>query len=67
VVVTDDLNIKRNTAILASVMAVYLAVLSLGAAVLSLTFVLVTGFRALLGAGPAIFLARLRPATRPAV
>ncbi|MEP6909263.1 MAG: MFS transporter [Actinomycetota bacterium] len=53
---TDDLNIKRNTAILASVMAIYSAVLQLGAAVLSLTFVLVTGFRSLLGAGPAIFL-----------
>ena len=37
-------------------LAVYLAVLSLGAAVLSLTFVLVTGFKVLLGAGPAIYL-----------
>jgi MFS family permease len=53
---TEQLPIRRNTAILASVMAVYLAVLSLGAAVLSLTFVLVTGFRVLLGAGPAIYL-----------
>jgi MFS family permease len=38
-------------------MAVYLAVLQLGAAVLSLTFVLVTGFKSLLGLGPAIYLA----------
>jgi MFS family permease len=53
----DELNIKRNTAILAAVLAVYVAVLSLAAAVLSLTFVLVTGFRSLLGLGPAIYLA----------
>lgn len=65
-VVTDDLNIKRNTAILAAVMAVYLAVLSLGAAVLSLTFVLVTGFKALLGAGPAIYLAAAALSALPA-
>ncbi len=38
-------------------MAVYLVVLQLGAAVLSLTFVLVTGYRSLLGLGPAIYLA----------
>jgi MFS family permease len=49
--------VRRNTAILAAVMAVYLAVLQLGAAVLSLTFVLVTGFKSLLGLGPAIYLA----------
>src|SRR5439155_507407 len=53
----ENLPIRRNTAILAATMAVYLAVLQLGAAVLSLTFVLVTGFRALLGLGPAIYLA----------
>jgi MFS family permease len=53
----ESLPVRRNTAILAAVMAVYLTVLQLGAAVLSLTFVLVTGFKALLGAGPAIFLA----------
>ncbi len=53
----ENLNIRRNTAILAAVLAVYVAVLSLAAAVLSLTFVLVTGFRSLLGLGPAIYLA----------
>src|SRR5580765_5883799 len=53
----DALHIKRNTAILAAVMAVYSAVLQLAAAVLSLTFVLVTGYRSLLGLGPAIYLA----------
>ena len=37
-------------------MAVNSAVLQLVAAVSSLTFVLVTGFEALLGLGPAIFL-----------
>ncbi|MEK6275194.1 MAG: MFS transporter [Actinomycetota bacterium] len=53
----EGLNIRRNTAILAAVLAIYVAVLSLAAAVLSLTFVLVTGFRSLLGLGPAIYLA----------
>ena len=53
----DQLHIRRNTAILAAVLAIYVAVLSLAAAVLSLTFVLVTGFRSLLGLGPAIYLA----------
>ena len=51
-----DLPIRRNTALLAGVMAVNSAVLQLVAAVSSLTFVLVTGFEALLGLGPAIFL-----------
>ena len=51
-----DLHIRRNTAILAAVTAVNLAVLQLVAAVASLTFVLVTGFESLLGLGPAIFL-----------
>jgi MFS family permease len=51
------LPIARNTATLAVIQALYSAVLQLGAAVLSLSFVLVTGFRSLLGAGPAIFLA----------
>jgi len=47
-------------------MAVYLAVLSLGAAVLSLTFVTVTGFKALLGLGPAIYLAAAALSALPA-
>src|SRR3954454_17614360 len=51
-----DLHVRRNTLLLASTMAVYSAVLQLVAAVSSLTFVLVTGVRGLLGLGPAIFL-----------
>src|SRR5919107_244065 len=51
-----DLNVGRNTLLLAATMAVYSAVLQLVAAVASLTFVLVTGARGLLGLGPAIFL-----------
>jgi len=47
-------------------MAVYIAVLSLGAAVLSLTFVTVTGFKALLGLGPAIYLAAAALSALPA-
>jgi MFS family permease len=51
-----QLNVRRNTLILATAMAVYSAVLQLVAAVSSLTFVLVTGIEGLLGLGPAIFL-----------
>ena len=51
-----DLSIRRNTVILSVTMAVNSAVLQLIAAVSSLTFVLVTGVRGLLGLGPAIFL-----------
>jgi len=51
-----DLPIRRNTVILSATMAVNSAVLQLTAAVSSLTFVLVTGVRGLLGLGPAIFL-----------
>jgi MFS family permease len=51
-----DLPIRRNTAILSATMAVNSAVLQLVAAVASLTFVLVTNVRVLLGLGPAIFL-----------
>ena len=50
------LPIRRNTIILSATMAVNSAVLQLVAAVSSLTFVLVTGVRGLLGLGPAIFL-----------
>jgi MFS family permease len=53
---SPDLPIRRNTALLSAAMAVNSAVLQLVAAVSSLTFVLVTGFEALLGLGPAIFL-----------
>jgi MFS family permease len=51
-----DLPIRRNTVLLSATMAVNSAVLQLTAAVSSLTFVLVTGVRGLLGLGPAIFL-----------
>lgn len=50
------LPVRRNTVILAATMAVNSAVLQLVAAVSSLTFVLVTGVKGLLGLGPAIFL-----------
>ena len=50
------LPIRRNTVILSVTMAVNSAVLQLVAAMSSLTFVLVTGVRGLLGLGPAIFL-----------
>jgi MFS family permease len=52
----SSLPIRRNTVILSATMAVNSAVLQLVAAVSSLTFVLVTGVRGLLGLGPAIFL-----------
>ena len=48
--------VRRNTLLLASSLAVSSAVVQLVAAVSSLTFVLVTGARGLLGLGPAIFL-----------
>jgi MFS family permease len=51
-----DRIIRRNTLLLAAALAVNSAVVQLVAAVSSLTFVLVTGVRGLLGLGPAIFL-----------
>ena len=48
--------VRRNTLILATTLAVNSAVVQLVAAVSSLTFVLVTGIKGLLGLGPAIFL-----------
>jgi len=55
--VTDlDRTIRRNTLVLATVTAVNSVVLQLASAVSSITFVLVTGERGLLGLGPAIFL-----------
>ena len=56
----------RNTLLLAAAMAVYSAVLQLVAAVSSLTFVLVTGVKGLLGLGPAIFLTSSALAAVPA-
>jgi MFS family permease len=64
--VIETRTIRRNTAILAVVVAVNSAVLQLGAAVLTLTFVLVTGFRSLIGAGPAIYLTAAALAAFPA-
>jgi MFS family permease len=61
-----SLPIRRNTLILALAMAVYSVVLQLVAAVSSLTFVLVTGVRGLLGLGPAIFLLSSALAAVPA-
>ncbi|MFL6006466.1 MAG: MFS transporter [Gaiellaceae bacterium] len=51
-----DRVVRRNTLILATTLAVNSAVVQLVAAVSSLTFVLVTGIKGLLGLGPAIFL-----------
>jgi len=51
-----DRVIRRNTLILAATLTVNSAVVQLVAAVSSLTFVLVTGVKGLLGLGPAIFL-----------
>jgi MFS family permease len=61
-----QLNVGRNTLILAATMAVYSAVLQLVAAVSSITFVLVTGIEGLLGLGPAIFLTASALAAVPA-
>jgi len=51
-----DRVVRRNTLLLAVTLAVNSAVVQLVAAVSSLTFVLVTGVKGLLGLGPAIFL-----------
>ena len=51
-----DRVVRRNTLLLATTLAVNSAVVQLVAAVSSLTFVLVTGVKGLLGLGPAIFL-----------
>src|ERR671922_3055507 len=61
-----NLPIRRNTIILSATMAVNSAVLQLVAAVSSLTFVLVTGVRGLLGLGPAIFLTASALTSMPA-
>ena len=61
-----QLNVGRNTLILAATMAVYSGVLQLVAAVSSITFVLVTGIHGLLGLGPAIFLVASALAAVPA-
>ena len=61
-----DLHIKRNTALLSAALAANSGMLQLSAAVASLTFVLVTGVKGLLGLGPAIVLASGALAALPA-
>ena len=62
----NDAVVRRNTVLLAATMAVNSAVLQLVAAVSSLTFVLVTGVRGLLGLGPATFLTASALTSMPA-
>jgi MFS family permease len=62
----EDLPIKRNTALLSASLAANSGMLQLSAAVASLTFVLVTGVKGLLGLGPAIVLASGALAALPA-
>ena len=62
----EQLPIKRNTALLSASLAANSGMLQLSAAVASLTFVLVTGVKGLLGLGPAIVLASGALAALPA-
>jgi len=61
-----ELNVRRNTFLLASTLAINSCLFQLAAAVNSLTFVLITGITGLLGLGPAIFLASSGLAALPA-
>jgi MFS family permease len=61
-----ELNIRRNTILLAATLAVNTCLFQLAAAVNSITFVEVTGVTGLLGLGPAIFLASSGLAALPA-
>jgi MFS family permease len=61
-----ELNVRRNTVLLAATLAINSCLFQLAAAVNSLTFVLITGIRGLLGLGPAIFLAASGLAALPA-
>ena len=61
-----ELNVRRNTILLAATLAVNTCLFQLAAAVNSLTFVEVTGVTGLLGLGPAIFLASSGLAALPA-
>jgi MFS family permease len=61
-----ELNVKRNTILLAAALAINSCLFQLAAAVNSLTFVLITGIHGLLGLGPAIFLAASGFAALPA-
>jgi MFS family permease len=58
--------VRRNTVLLAASLALNSATLQLAAAVASFTFVEVTGVRALLGLGPAIFLVTAGVSALPA-
>jgi MFS family permease len=60
------LNVKRNTILLATALAINSCLFQLAAAVSSLTFVQITGIEGLLGLGPAIFLASSGLAALPA-
>jgi MFS family permease len=61
-----ELNVRRNTLLLAATLAINSCVFQLAAAVSSLTFVLITGVTGLLGLGPAIYLASSGVAALPA-
>jgi MFS family permease len=61
-----ELNVRRNTFLLAASLAINSCLFQLAAAVNSLTFVLITGISGLLGLGPAIFLASSGLAALPA-
>lgn len=61
-----DLPIRRNTVLLSASLAANSGMMQLSAAVASLTFVLVTGVKGLLGLGPAIVLASGALAAFPA-
>jgi MFS family permease len=61
-----ELNVRRNTLLLAATLAINSCLFQLAAAVNSLTFVLITGIKGLLGLGPAIFLASSGLAALPA-
>jgi MFS family permease len=61
-----ELNVGRNTALLAATLAINSCLFQLAAAVNALTFVLITGITGLLGLGPAIFLAASGLAALPA-
>jgi MFS family permease len=61
-----QLNIRRNTILLATALALNSCLFQLAAAVGSITFVEVTGVKGLLGLGPAIFLASSGLAALPA-
>ena len=62
----SQLPIKRNTALLSASLAANSGMMQMSAAVASLTFVLVTGVKGLLGLGPAIVLASGALAALPA-